>query len=92
MQRCREELDAGRSQELRDRRAAERLVPLVAHFPRQHGAQEGRDVEGGEDGHAVADCEKGVGGQGDGALGAASGPKHADEGLVFVDAEADVGG
>lgn len=57
----------------------------------ERGCEQRGQVEGGEDGHAVADCEEGECGEGDGA-GGPCGAEELGEFVVFVEAEGEVGG
>lgn len=90
---CGEDLDEGGCGELYERLAADAPARLVRQEVAAHErAQERRDVEAREDGHAVAQGEEGVRGDGDAADGLAHGAEHARVDLVLVDAQADVGG
>jgi hypothetical protein len=86
-----EDLHGGRGQELRDGLPAEALLHLGAQAAADDGAEERGHVERGEDGQAVARGEEGVGREGDGTRRAA-GSEESGKGLVFEEAEADVGG
>lgn len=87
-----EELDRGRGEELGCRQARD-VAPHRVGEPGVHPrGQETRQVEGGEDGQAVAHGEEEVAGQRDGPGHSAGGPEEADEDLVLVDAQADVCG
>lgn len=89
----RENLDEGGRGELHDRLTVDAPAHFVGHEVLAHGgAQQRRDVEAREDGHAVAQGEEGVRGHGHAADGLADGPKHARVDLVLVDAHEDVGG
>lgn len=92
MERCRDELHGSRGEELRTRRPC--YVPLhtlgqtlIDPRPEQRG-----HVEGRKDGEAIADGKQCVADGGDGPWDGAGGAEHADEDLVLVHAEADVGG
>ena len=85
MQRCAHELDRRGGHKLRHARAAHVLGHLLAHLLLQLGRKQGRQVERGEDGEAVAHSEEGEGGERDGAFG----PGRAEElgeFVVFVEA------
>lgn len=92
VQRRGEELNGGGGEELGGREAGD----VAAHIGREPlieiRREEGRDVEAGKDGHAVADGEEGEAGHGHGFGGDARGAEELDEDLVLVDAGGDVGG
>ena len=89
MQRCRDQLHARRSEELRYRRTRKEF------FRRFREGDRGRDqrweVEGCENREAVAGCEEGVGYGWDGSHGS-SGTEKARELAVFVEAEREICG
>ena len=87
-----DQLDGGGGEELGDALAAGVLLDAGAEVLGEDGAEERGHVEGGEDGHAVAEGEEEVRGQRDGARGDAGRAEQAHEDLVLVDAHADVGG
>lgn len=92
MQRRGEELDSRGREELGGRQAGD----VAAHIGGQPlvkvRREQGRDVEAGKDGHAVAHGEEREAGHGDGLRGDARGAEELDEDLVLVDARGDVGG
>ena len=91
MQRRAHELNRRGRHKLRHARAAHILDHLLAHLLLQLGRKQGRQVERGEDGEAVAHSEEGEGGERDGAFG----PRRAEElgeFVVFVEAQGEVGG
>lgn len=87
MERRADELDSGGGEELGGGSAAD--VSLRGVGDGEVGRDERGQVEGGEDGEAVADSEEGVGDGGDRAGG--DGPEHFGELAVLVQAEAEVG-
>lgn len=86
-----EDLDGGRGEELSNGLPAQALLHLGAQAAADDGAEEWGYVEGSKYGKAVARSEEGVGREGDGTRRAA-GAEESGEGLVFEEAETDVGG
>lgn len=92
MYRRGEELDRSRGDELRRGQARDMPAQRVGQTGIDPRRQQGREVERGEDGQAVAQREEHVAGQRDGTRHGAGRAKHADKDLVLVDAEPDVCG
>jgi hypothetical protein len=92
VQRRAQDLDRGRGQELRHRLPAHGPLHLARQLLAQHGAQQGRHVERGEDGQAVARREEGVRRARDGGGRRTARAEEAREALVLVDAQGHVGG
>jgi hypothetical protein len=69
--------------------SAERFLDLGAQLAVKDGAQERRDVEGGEDSETIADSEECVGGQRD-RTGWSTRSKESRKGLVFEEAQSNI--
>ena len=91
MQRRRHQLHSRRGNELRCTSTAHIPPYALTHMCFEARREERREVEGREDGEAVADCEKCESGQGNGAYGA-RGAEELCEFVVFVETQGEVGG